>query len=295
MADSSAPLQEGAEATVKRNPHPDFKAVEASRPPFDTSKHFNYTQTPKPDWKPGQGANDSSKLQETHREIDPFAPGRPLINNYKLLISGVIPRPIGFISTLSHDGTANLAPYSFFNVISHNPPLFILGVSGGYQQPKDTLANLIETKECVINMISEEFIEAANYTALNSPPGVSEWPLSGLTPAKSKLVKPDRVQEAIFSVEAKLVETREWESKVEPGRRTGVLAIIEGVKFWVREDAVNEEGSLIDPAVLKPISRLGGIAYGRVTESFELPRPDYDQETKDPNIAKLAKLEADGQ
>ena len=62
-------------------------------------------------------------------------------------------------------------------------------------------------------------------------------------------MKPDRVGEAIFSIEAKLVETREWESKVTPGKKTGVLAIVEGVRFWVREDAVDEDGALIDPAV----------------------------------------------
>jgi flavin reductase (DIM6/NTAB) family NADH-FMN oxidoreductase RutF len=249
MTTPSAP-QAGAKASVPR--HPDFKAVEASRPPFDTSKTFHYTQTPDPNWKPGQGANtlaDTADSSKTHREINPFEEGRPILSNYKLLISGIVPRPVGFISTISTDGTANLAPFSFFNVISHNPPLFILGFSGGFNRPKDTLSNLIETKECVINMISEEYVEAANYTALNCPAGVSEWPFSGLTPVKSKVVKPDRVQEAVFSVEAKLIETREWESKVEPGKKTGVLGIIEGVKFWVREDAVNEEGSLIDPAV----------------------------------------------
>jgi flavin reductase (DIM6/NTAB) family NADH-FMN oxidoreductase RutF len=237
---------------MQHNPRPDFKSVEAARPPYDATAQFHYTQTPQSDWKPGQGANklaDPANSSKTHREIDPYEEGRPILSNYKLLISGIVPRPVGFISTIGEDGTPNLAPFSFFNVISHNPPLFILGFSGGFNHPKDTLSNLTETKECVINMISEEYIEAANYTALNCPAGVSEWPFSGLTPVRSKVVKPDRVQEAVFSVEAKLVETREWESKVEPGRKTGVLAIVEGVRFWVREDAVNEEGTLIDPAV----------------------------------------------
>jgi len=237
---------------MQRNPHPDFKSTEASRAPFETTAQFHFTQTPQPDWKPGQGANtlaDPANSTQTHREINPFEEGRPLLSNYKLLISGIIPRPVGFLSTIAEDGTPNLAPYSFFNVISHNPPLFIIGFSGGFDRPKDTLSNLIATEECVINMISEEFVEAANYAALDCPVGVSEWPFSGLTPVGSKVVKPDRVQEAVFSVEAKLVETREWESKVEPARKTGVLAIVEGVRFWVREDAVNEEGTLIDPAV----------------------------------------------
>lgn len=116
-------------------------------------------------------------------------------------------------------------------------------------KPKDSLANLVATEECVLNIISEEYIEAANFCSINAPAGTSEWALSGLHPAKSTLVKPDRVKEAVFSIEAKLVETREWESRVTPGKKTGVLAIVEGARFWVREDAIDEEGVLIDPAV----------------------------------------------
>jgi flavin reductase (DIM6/NTAB) family NADH-FMN oxidoreductase RutF len=238
-----------AEASVKRNPHPDFKGVEASRPPFPT-KALTFTQTPKPDWQPGDGANNKTNLDKKHREIDPYEPGRPPIHNYKLLISGIVPRPIGFVSTISEDGkSTNLAPFSYFNLIAHDPPLFILGFSGGYSRPKDTLANLLAQKQCVLNIISEDYIEAANYTAINAPEGVSEWAMTGLTPEKSKVVKPDRVKEAVFSIEAQLVETREWESKAVPGKKTGVLAIVEGVRFWVREDAIDEEGVLIDPAV----------------------------------------------
>jgi flavin reductase (DIM6/NTAB) family NADH-FMN oxidoreductase RutF len=252
MNSSSAILD--AEATVKRNPHPDFKAVEASRPPFDTSSKWHYTQTPSPSWKPGDGANTKPKQQHNHREIDPHAEGRPVVHNYKLLISGIVPRPVGFVSTISEDGkSTNLAPFSFFNMISHDPPLFVLGFSGGYNRAKDTLVNLLATKECVLNIISEDFIEAANFTSINTPEGVSEWPFSGLTEAPTSVVKPKRVQESIFSIEAKLVETREWESRVTPGKTTGVLGIVEGVRFWVREDAVNEEGTMIDPAVSRAL------------------------------------------
>lgn len=239
-----------AENIVKRNPHPDFKKVEASRPHFNTSSQWHFTQTPKPDWKPGSGANNPSHKDKQHREIDPYASGRPANHNYKMLISGIVPRPVGFVSTISDDGeTTNLAPFSYFNVIAHDPPLFILGFAGGFTRPKDTLTNLVATKECTLNIISEDFIEAANYTSINAPEGVSEWAFSGLTPAKSKIVKPDRVAESVFSIEAKLVETREWESRVVPGKKTSVLGIVEGVRFWVREDAIDEEGVLIDPAV----------------------------------------------
>ncbi|KAF2276846.1 flavo protein-like protein oxygenase [Westerdykella ornata] len=292
MADSN-PAKPDLEPTIKRNPHPDFKTVEASRPPFNTSQKWHYTQTPSPSWTPGSGANTPAPPSASHREIDPYAPGRPVVHNYKLLISGIVPRPIGFVSTVSETGVKNLAPFSFFNTISHDPPLFVLGFSGGYNRPKDTLVNLLATKECTINIISEEYIEAANFTSINAPEGVSEWPLSGLTPVKGTCVGPERVKEAMFSVEAKLVESREWESKVTPGKKTGVLAIVEGVRFWVREDAVDEEGTVIDPAVLKPIGRMGGITFNRVTEGFELPRPSYEEVIKDPEVAKLVTPKAD--
>ena len=177
--------------------------------------------------------------------------------------------------------STNLAPFSYTNVINHDPPLFTVGFSGGFSNAKDTLRNLEATKECTINIISEHYIEAANATSINAPYGISEWSLSGLTPAPCTEVKPPRVKEAVFSIEGKLFSTTEFESKATPGKKTGVLAIIEGVRFWVREDAINEDRNIIDPAVLRPISRLGGITYGRTVEACEIPRPDYAAKVKD--------------
>ena len=73
------------------------------------------------------------------------------------------------------------------------------------------------------------------------------------------------------------METKEFESRQTKGKKTGVLALIEGVRFWVREDAINEEKTIIDPQVLRPMSRLGGISYGRVVQGVELPRPDFEE------------------
>jgi len=242
-----------AEASIQRNPHPDFKKVEASREPWDKSLAFNMKQTLDPDWKYGSGGNDGgASLKIPHVEIDPYEDGRPVTFNYKLLISAIVPRPIGFVSTKSKDGSStNLAPFSYFQMINHDPPLFTLGYSGGFDNAKDSLRNLNETGECVINIISEHFIEAANATSINAPFGESEWAITGLTPAPSTTVKPDRVKEAVFSVEGKLDRTIEFQSKnkATPGKKTGVLAIVEGTRFWVREDALNEERNLVDPAV----------------------------------------------
>ena len=107
----------------------------------------------------------------------------------------------------------------------------------------------MDTGECCINIISEHFLEAANAASINAPYGVSEFALSGLHAAPCKSVKASRVQEAIFSVEAKLVEAKEYESRATPGKKTGTLAIVEGIRFWAREDALNEDKNLLDPNV----------------------------------------------
>ena len=93
------------EKAVQRNPHPDFNKVEASRPDWAQKSEWHFTKTKQPGWKLGQGANDGgASLQKKHVEIDPYEEGRPAVFNYKLLISGIIPRPIGFVSTRSEDG-----------------------------------------------------------------------------------------------------------------------------------------------------------------------------------------------
>jgi flavin reductase (DIM6/NTAB) family NADH-FMN oxidoreductase RutF len=256
---------------------PEFEKLQASRPDFRQDAEVTYTKSPNPTWKEGDGANDGGEsLKKDHVEIDPNEEGRPMASNYKLLISGMAPRPIALISTQSLDGkTTNLAPFSYAQVICHDPPLFTVGFAGSMEKAKDTMKNLNESKECVINIISEHFVEAANSTSVDAPYGVSEWEYSGLHQAPTSVVKPARVKESILSIEGKLVETREFESRQTPGKKTGVLAIIEGVRFWVRDDAINEEKSMIDLKVLKPISRLGGISYGRTTEAMEIPRPQY--------------------
>lgn len=94
-----------AESSVKRNPHPDFDKVQNSRPDWSEDSNFHFAKTRKPDWKLGDGANDGGQhATQKHVEIDPYEEGRPAVFNYKLLISGIIPRPIGFVSTISEDG-----------------------------------------------------------------------------------------------------------------------------------------------------------------------------------------------
>ncbi|XXH04963.1 3',5'-cyclic-nucleotide phosphodiesterase pde1 [Hypoxylon texense] len=271
------------EAEIKRNPHPDFKKVEDERPDWDTASTFRYTKTADPSWTFGGGANatqDPGAADKKHVCIDPYEPGRPAPFNYKLLISGIVPRPIGFLSTASPDGTAlNLAPFSYFNMVNHDPPLFVVGFSSSAEHPKDSLRNVLASGECVVNIVSEHFVEAANAASVDAPYGRSEWDVSGLTPAfDCATVAAPRVREAVFSVECKLDMHKQYESRGTPGKTTGVLVVLEGTRFWVREDALSEDRDLIAPEILRPISRLGGITYGRVTEAMEIQRPRFKED-----------------
>lgn len=267
-----------------------FKETEASRQPFDRSLGVSVSQTPAPNWKYGDGASDKSSLDKSHIEVDPNQEGRPMISNYKLLVSA-IPRPVSFVSTIAKDGTPNLAPFSYFQVVDHDPVILVVGFSARPGRPKDTRRNLEETGECVINILSEHFVEAANATSLDVPYKTSEWALSGLTPRDSATVRPKRVQEAVFSIEGKLLEMKslDYHGHAAEGKPTGALAIIEAKRFWVQEDALNEAGDNVDLESLRPLVQLGGISYGRVQDTFELPRPSLktELEDKDKGLAKF--------
>lgn len=256
-----------------------FKKTEASRAPFESVAPIVVTRSPDPDWKYGDGSSDNSLAKKTHVEIDPAEDGRHMISNYKLLVSAV-PRPISFVSTVSRDGVPNLAPFSYFQVVDHDPVILVIGFSARPNRPKDTQKNLEETGECVINIVSEHFIEAANATSLDVPSGTSEWKLSGLTPADSAVVSPKRVQEAVFSIEGKLLEMKslDYHGYEAKGKPSGSLAIIEAMRFWVRKDALDETKENVDVQALRPLVQLGGISYGRVRETFELPRPSLTTE-----------------
>lgn len=249
------------EARPEPNRRRNFKEVEASRNPFDSSSTFRYTQTPHPSWTFGSGANPlAPAVAPLHVAIDPYHPDRPVTFNYKLLISAIIPRPIALLSTRSPDGTStNLAPFSYFQLIAHDPPLFVIGFSGplldgepGSAAVKDSLRNLAATCECVINIVGEDFVEAANSASVGAPYGASEWDVSGLTPVYDCETVPrvPRVREAVFSVEARLESVREFEGRAgPPGRKTSTMVVLEGTRFWAREDAINEERNMLDPKV----------------------------------------------
>lgn len=289
---SAAAAAEKAESNYKIvDKIDDFDERQALRPNFDPHRKIEVTKHPNPGWTYGQGvARSGEEASAVHREIDPYAADRSRVQNYRLLVSGIAPRPIGFISTLSGDGmTKNLSPFSYFQVIEHDPPMLIAGFSSRPGREKDTFRNLKESGECVINTVSEDMIEAVSATSIDAPYGVSEWDISGLTEAPATTVKPSRVKESVLSIEGKVVDVKEFEAHAE-GMSGAGMVLIKATRFWVREDATNEDASHIELEKLRPVGQLGGISYGRILSTFELPRTRWkDEVAKSEVLADLDK------
>ncbi len=196
--------------------------------------------------------------------VDP-ATTAPL-NIYKLLVGTVVPRPIAFVSTISPEGVANLAPFSFFTVASANPPVLCFTTS--FREPrKDTLVNVRATKEFVVNIVSEEFADKMNATSAEYPYGVDEFAVAGLTPVASDLVRAPRVKESHVNMECKLLQTVEVSNQP----LGGTLVLGEVVRFHIN-DAIIEEFR-IDPDKLGAVGRMAGNTYSRTRDRFELIRP----------------------
>lgn len=291
LAPSPAKTTNGFSAVQTVN---NFEETIAKRPDFDHSNPpIEVTKSPDSTWSFGQGVRNKSPsptdpTQKVHKEIDPYSSDRSVSQNYRLLVSGIAPRPVGFISTLSADGkTKNLAPFSYFQLVDHDPPMFIVSFSSRFGAIKDTYQNLKDTGECVINTVSENMIEAVSASSIDAPYGLSEWDVTGLHEAPTTTVKPSRVQESVFSIEGKVVDIKEF-APHQPGMSSAAIVLLEATRFWVQEDAANEDFSHIDLEKLRPIAQLGGMSYGRITSTFELPRMRWvDEQPKSELLTKL--------
>ncbi|KAE8380556.1 hypothetical protein BDV26DRAFT_257237 [Aspergillus bertholletiae] len=267
-----------------------FAVTEAQRPDFDHAKAIETTKSPYPAWDYGQGVpDDGASLSQEHHEVDPYAPGRLSVNNYRLLVSAIAPRPVGFLSTVNSKGQKNLSPFSYFQVIDHDPPMFIVGFSSRPGRVKDTYRNLKETGECVINTVSENMIEAVNATSIDAPYGVSEWDVSGLHEAPSTTVKPSRVKESVFNIEGKVIDIKEFADHQQPGMSIAATVLIKATRFWIKEGAADADFSHIDLDKLRPVGQLGGVSYGRIVSTFERPRTRWSNEA--PKSELLSGLE----
>jgi flavin reductase (DIM6/NTAB) family NADH-FMN oxidoreductase RutF len=194
---------------------------------------------------------------------------------YGILLNSVAPRPIAWVSTVSATGQPNLAPFSFFNAVCVGPPLlaFAPGLRPSRQgnvgegEAKDTLRNIRNTKEFVVNIVTYELLEAMNVTSGEYDPSVNEFELAKVTPMPSKVVKPPRVGESPVSFECQLHQILDFS----PAPTSSSLVIGE-VVFIHMDDAHIKNGKL-DRNSLDLIGRMGGIQYTRTTERVELARP----------------------
>lgn len=189
---------------------------------------------------------------------------------YKLMIGSILPRPIGWISTISLDGRPNLAPFSFFSPICPNPPhiLFCPSVRRTDGALKDTLRNAQSTGQFVANIVTDSLAEAMNVSSTELPAIVNEFELAGLTAVPSTVVDPPRVGESPISFECEVAQI------VELGREPGGGSVVIGKVVYLHvSDEVLYEGDKIDLNALKPIGRLAGASYTRVTDIFDMPRP----------------------
>ncbi|MEO8128802.1 MAG: flavin reductase family protein [Bryobacteraceae bacterium] len=193
----------------------------------------------------------------------------PVSDIYKLLIGAIVPRPIAFVSSMNRAGAFNLAPFSFFTAISANPPVICFSpmVRGSDGTRKDTLRNIEATGEFVVNIVSEDFAEQMNACSAEFPPEVDEFAASGLTPVASDLVRPPRVAESRINMECRLLQIVEVSAKP----LGGSLVIGEVLRFHLNDEVF--ENFRIDPDILRPIGRMGGPSYTRVTDRFDLLRP----------------------
>jgi flavin reductase (DIM6/NTAB) family NADH-FMN oxidoreductase RutF len=204
-------------------------------------------------------------------------------DRYRLMTDLVAPRPIAWVSTVSGRGTANLAPFSYFQGVCSDPPTIVLGIawlpSG---RPKDTLANILETRELTINHVGEPLLQSMNATSAEYSPDVSEWQACGIEPAPAKFVSPARVARAIAGLECRLTHAIPL-GHTRGGTPSSTLVIAEILHIWAVEGLLqrDERGHLlpIDPDALQAVGRLGGVAYTRTSEHFELPRPSAPDET----------------
>ncbi|GAA5962983.1 hypothetical protein JCM3765_006738 [Sporobolomyces pararoseus] len=274
------------------SPHAPFKEVEASRPDFDSSKALSYSKTPNPNWSIGSGASSksdgtlskSSTFEINPSELEQKEKGKL----YKMLISAVTPRPIAFVASMDKEGRGNLAPFSYFNMVAHDPPTVMVSFTHpSPEERKGTCENILDTKQFTTNIISEHYLEAANYTSIDAPKGQSEWPLSGLTPVESTKIKVPRVGESKFSMECELLH--HYDIMNDQNKRTGTVVLGKVLYFHINEQIIDKESFLIDTKELRPVSRLGGITYGRTTEAYELPRPVWSKETEKDEVKGVMK------
>tara|TARA_B100001093_G_scaffold310274_1_gene296072 strand:- start:695 stop:1588 length:894 start_codon:yes stop_codon:yes gene_type:complete len=202
--------------------------------------------------------------------IDLIEMGLPKSHHY--LLGAVGPRPICFASTLDEKGQPNLAPFSFFNVFSSNPPIAVFSPSksGRTGKNKDTYNNVKKIKEVVINLVDYKMVEQMSLASSPYAPDVNEFIKSGFTPVKSEKVKPFRVKESPIQMECEVVEVKELGDQGGAGN----LVICKILKMHIASHILNEN-QMIDQQKIDLVARMGGDWYCRTDKNsmFEITKP----------------------
>ncbi len=187
---------------------------------------------------------------------------------YKLLTGLVIPRPIGWISTVDENGINNLAPFSFFNVVGEDPPHVMFSTVRTGNKNKDTLSNVLNNKQFVVNLVTEDLVEQVNKTSEMVDSQVDEFQLANLTPISSELIKPKRVQEAKAHFECEMVH----HYFLEDHTNGGACIVIGKVLIMHVVDEILMENYRINLEKYKPVARLAGSNYSKMGEIFSIKR-----------------------
>ncbi len=184
----------------------------------------------------------------------------------------VVPRPIGWISTLDADGGVNLAPYSFFNAVAYTPPQVMFSGTGNHAFGglKDSIRNAIETGEFVVNLATWDLREAMNASAVAAPHAIDEFEYAGLHKAPSQIVRPPRVAESPAHLECVFTQSVQLETD-DDEPNTAVFGRVVGVHI---DDGYLKDG-FVDTVAMRPLGRLGYLDYVVVSETFSMERPKW--------------------
>lgn len=189
--------------------------------------------------------------------------------NYKLLIGSIVPRPIAFVTSVGPDGTINGAPFSYFNIVSSNPPMISVSIQRKNGVPKDTSRNILQSKEFVVHIVDEQNVNKINETAAALPPNESEITKANLTLVDSEAISVPGIREAKVRFECTLEHTLELGGVEQPG----VDFIIGKIVRYHIDEAIYENGK-INLENLAAVSRLAGDNYAKIGEVFSIKRPD---------------------
>ena len=190
--------------------------------------------------------------------------------NYKLLIGSIIPRPVAVVSTLTEKGNLNIAPFSYFNIVSSNPPIVSLAVQRKNEQMKDTAKNILIRKEAIIQVLDEQNVVEVNKTAATLPQEESELTLTNLTTKINRNGSIPPINEAKIVFETDLYDHLKIKNEQEV---TADLFLLKIHTYQLNEEVYDPVSGKINPKKLQPVSRLAGNDYATLGKIFTIPRP----------------------